>query len=37
MEIRSDIKEQNPKLSAGEIAKVIGERWRKLTTTKQAR
>ena len=35
-EIRSDIRAQNPKLSAAEIGKLIGERWRKFTPAKQA-
>jgi hypothetical protein len=36
-ELRNDIKAQNPKLSAGEIARLIGERWRKLPPAKLAR
>jgi hypothetical protein len=36
-EIRNDMRAQNPKLSAAEIGKLIGGRWRKLTPAKQAR
>jgi hypothetical protein len=35
-EVRNDMRAQNPKLSAAEIGKLIGERWRKLTPAKQA-
>jgi hypothetical protein len=35
-EIRGDIKAQNPQLSAGEIAKLIGGAGRKLTPAEQA-
>jgi hypothetical protein len=36
-EIREDMKAQTAQLPAGEIAKLIGERWRKLGPVKQAR